>query len=322
VADLDVGRDGRIAMVVGRAQSPHEAVAFESGALRPLSRHNEAWLAGRELGSVVEADFESQDGTRVGALVVRPPDFVPGRRFPTIAWIHGGPVMQDQHDLEGGDSDSFIAQFLAGRGYVVVRPNYRGSSGRGFAFSKAIAADWGRLEVQDVLAAVDGLVAQGIADPARLAIGGWSYGAMTTNYTIASDPRFKAAVSIAGISNALASYGVDEYIHQYDNELGPPWKSFDTYVKISYPFLHADRITTPTLFMCGQEDWNVPLVNSEQMYQALKSLGRDTRLVVYPGAHHLIDAPSYQKDVLERIAEWYDKRLRGAKSLGGAGGGT
>lgn len=307
VSELDVGRDGRVVVVTSRAQAPGEVFAFENGALRPLTRHNDAWLATKALGSVADAEFTSADGTRIGAVVVRPPDFAPGRRYPTIAWIHGGPVAQDQHSFDSGDS--FIAQLLAARGYVVVRPNYRGSSGRGLAFSKAIAADWGHLEVADVLAAVDGLVSQGVADPERLGIGGWSYGAMTTNYTIASDGRFKAAVSIAGVSNMLASYGVDHYIHQYEHELGPPWKSFDRYVRLSYPFLHADRITTPTLFMCGQEDWNVPLINSEQMYQALKSLGRDTRLVVYPGAHHGIDAPSHRKDLLERLVDWYDKRL-------------
>jgi dipeptidyl aminopeptidase/acylaminoacyl peptidase len=307
VAGLDVGPAGKIALVVSRAQSPAEAYAFERGALRPLSHHNQDWLATRELASVIEADFSGPDGTRIGAIVVRPADFAPDRRYATVAWIHGGPVDQDQHDLDGGDS--FIAQLLAARGYVVVRPNYRGSSGRGFAFSKAIAADWGRLEVADVLAAVDGLVAQGVADPQRLGIGGWSYGAMTTNYTIASDGRFKAAVSIAGVSNMLASYGVDHYVQQYDNELGPPWKKLDAYAKVSYPFLHADRITTPTLFMCGQEDWNVPLINSEQMYQALKSLGRDTRLVIYPGAHHGIDAPSHTRDLMERILNWYDARI-------------
>jgi len=307
VAGLDVGRDGRIALVVSRPHSPPEAFAFEGGGLRALSRQNAAWLATKELGAVTEADFTSADGTRVGAIVVRPPDFAPARRYPTIAWIHGGPVGQDAFNLDSGDS--FIAQVLAARGYVVVRPNYRGSSGRGLAYSKAIAADWGRLEVADVLASVEGLVSEGVADPQHLGIGGWSYGAMTTNYTIASDGRFKAAVSIAGVSNMLASYGVDHYIQQYEHELGPPWKNLEVYLKVSYPFLHADRITTPTLFMCGQEDWNVPLINSEQMYQALKSLGRETRLVVYPGAHHGIDTPSYTRDLLERLTDWYDRHI-------------
>jgi dipeptidyl aminopeptidase/acylaminoacyl peptidase len=160
-------------------------------------------------------------------------------------------------------------------------------------------------------------VAQGIADPQKLAIGGWSYGAILTNYVIAADTRFKAAVSGAGTSNAFTGYGTDQYIREYDIELGPPWKNFDTYVRNSAPFLHADRIVTPTLFMCGQEDWNVPVINSEQMYQALKSLGRDTQLVVYPGQSHGISVPSYQRDVLERWVAWFDSRLAGGSKAPG-----
>jgi dipeptidyl aminopeptidase/acylaminoacyl peptidase len=197
----------------------------------------------------------------------------------------------------------------------VLSPNYRGSSGRGFAFSKAISADWGHLEVEDVLGAVDGLIAQGLADPDRLVVGGWSYGGMMTDYVIASDTRFKAAVSIAGVANMLASYGTDEYVQWYEQELGLPWKGIDAYLKVSYPFYHADRIQTPTLFLCGEKDWNVPLVNSEQMYQALRSQGKDARLVIYPGAHHGIDAPRYRRDILERMQAWYAAQL-GAPAAG------
>jgi dipeptidyl aminopeptidase/acylaminoacyl peptidase len=303
VQDLDVGGDGHVAVVAATSREPAEVFALEGRELRPLSRQNQELLAELELGAVEEASFRSKDGTSVGAMVAKPPGFQPGRSYPTLLWIHGGPVGQDQNDFDA------FTQFFAAQGYVVLQPNYRGSSGRGFAFSSVIARDWGHLEVQDVLGAVDGLVAQGVADRDRLVIGGWSYGAMTTNYTIATDPRFRAAVSIAGVSNMLASYGVDQYIHQYDNELGPPWKDIAPYLKVSYPFLHADRITAPTLFMCGEKDWNVPLVNSEQMYQALKSLGRDTRLVIFPGQHHGIDKPSYRRDILERMKAWYEAHL-------------
>lgn len=306
---FDVARDGRVAAVVSRSSAPGEVFAVETGgALRPLSRQNEALLAEVDLGPVEEMDFTGRDDTRIGAMVTKPRDFAVGSRYPTLVWIHGGPVGQDQHEL---DRNALWAQVFAARGFVVVRPNYRGSSGRGFAFSKAIAGAWGQLEVRDVLAAVDGLVARGIADPQRLVIGGWSYGGITTNYTIASDPRFRAAVSIAGSANMLGLYGVDQYIQQFDNELGPPWKPENQrrYLEVSYPFLHADRIVTPTLFLCGEKDWNVPAVASEQMFQALKSLGRDTRLVIYPGAHHLIDAPSYRKDLLERVVDWYERHL-------------
>jgi dipeptidyl aminopeptidase/acylaminoacyl peptidase len=157
---------------------------------------------------------------------------------------------------------------------------------------------------------MDKLVADGLADPERLGIGGWSYGGMNTNYAIATDTRFKAAVSGAGIANAITGYGTDQYIRQYENEIGLPWESLDPYIKISYPFLHADRIKTPTLFMCGEKDFNVPLINSEQMYQALRSLEVPTQLVIYPGQYHGLVKPSYVEDRLQRMIDWYGRYLK------------
>jgi len=153
--------------------------------------------------------------------------------------------------------------------------NYRGGSGFGAAFTRSIFADWGAKEVDDLLAGADEAVRLGVADPDRLGIGGWSYGGILTNYTIAADGRFKAAVSGAGSSNQIAMYGVDQYTMQYDNELGPPWRDPAAWAKVSYPFLRADRIRTPTLFMGGEKDFNVPISGSEQMYQALRTLGAD-----------------------------------------------
>jgi dipeptidyl aminopeptidase/acylaminoacyl peptidase len=105
-------------------------------------------------------------------------------------------------------------------------------------------------------------------------------------------------------------YGTDMYIQQYEHELGEPWKSPDLWMKVSYPFFKADRIKTPTLFLCGEKDFNVPLLGSEQMYQALKSVGVPTQLVIYPGQFHGISIPSYKKDRLERYVAWYDKYLK------------
>ena len=126
---------------------------------------------------------------------------------------------------------------------------------------------------------------------------------------IATDTRFAAAVSGSGASNYLAGYGTDQYIWQYEDELGLPWESIDTYVRLSYPFLHADRIQTPTLFMCGDKDFNVPLINSEQMYQALRSLEVPTQLVIYPGEYHGLSKPSNIQDRLERMIDWYGRYL-------------
>ncbi|PYP05876.1 MAG: peptidase S9 family protein [Gemmatimonadetes bacterium] len=304
VSAFTAGANGKLAVLVSTPLAPAEVFALDGSTLRPLSRQNDEWLARVTLGGVEPITFKSRDGTAVNGFAVKPPDFVPGKRYPTILRIHGGPVSQYQNEF-----DSQL-QTLAGHGYLVVVGNPRGSSGRGEGFSTAIFADWGNKDAQDVLAAVDYAVAQGLADPARLGVGGWSYGGILTNYVIAQDQRFKAAVSGASIANVLAGYGTDQYVREYEVELGVPWKTAGTWVRLSFPFLHADRITTPTLFLCGDKDFNVPLLNSEQMYQALRSLGVETQLVIYPGQHHGINKPSYRRDRLERYLAWYDKYLK------------
>ncbi len=141
---------------------------------------------------------------------------------------------------------------------------------------------------------------------------------MLTNYTIARDNRFKAAVSGSSISNILAGYGTDHYIVEYELELGRPWENLDVWLRNSYPFLHADKIVTPTLFICGQNDVNVPLLASEQMYQALRSLEIDTQLIIYPGQYHGITRPSFLRDRLERNLAWYGRYLKPQPAAGAA----
>jgi dipeptidyl aminopeptidase/acylaminoacyl peptidase len=191
-----------------------------------------------------------------------------------------------------------------------VAVNPRGSSGRGFDFARAIYADWGNKDVADVLAGVDHVVAMGLADPDRLGLGGWSYGSMLTNYVIAREQRFKAAISGAGTSNMLGNYGHDQYIREYELELGTPWANREAYERVSFPFLHADRIVTPTLFQCAEKDLNLPCLGAEQMYQALRSRGLPTELVIYPGENHGLEVPSYLRDRLQRNIAWYDRFLK------------
>ena len=188
----------------------------------------------------------------------------------------------------------------------------RGSSGRGLAYTRAIEGDWGNKEVLDILGAADQLTRSGIVDPENMGIGGWSYGGILTNYTIASDTRFKAACSGAGSALQLSLVGVDQYITQFENEIGLPWKdkNLDKYLKLSYPYLKADRIKTPTLFLTGEKDFNVPAIGSEQMYQALKILGVPTELIVYPGQFHGLTNPAFVRDRLERYAAWFGRYLK------------
>ncbi len=304
LTDLEVGRDGRLAVASSASDVPAELYAVEGRELRPLTRQNEAWRASVRLAPVEEITVRSRDGTEIHGFMIKPPDYQAGRRYPTILRIHGGPVWQFYHDF--GNLDW---QVLAANGYVVLGVNPRGSSGRGEKFSTAIWAKWGQKDSEDVLAAVDWALRQGIADPERLGVGGWSYGGILTNEVIARDQRFKAATSGAGIGNALAGYGTDQYVKEYEAELGTPWKNPKAYMEVSYPFLHADRIVTPTLFLCGDQDWNVPLINSEQMYQALKSLKRETQLVIYPGESHSLGKPSHRLDRMRRYLDWYGRYL-------------
>jgi dipeptidyl aminopeptidase/acylaminoacyl peptidase len=301
---------GHTAVLASSDTQSAEVFALENHELRMLTSHNEALLTEIKFGAVENVSFKSRDGTEIHGQIVKPPSYVSGRKYPTILWIHGGPNGQDQHELV---PESYCPplerQLLAGQGYVVLAVNYRGSTGRGAKFARSIEADWGHKEVEDLLAGVDYAVRVGIADPARLGIGGWSYGGILTDYTIAHDTRFKAAIAGAGSGNQTGMWGLDEYALQYNAELGPPWKSTALYVKLSYPFYHADQIHTPTLFMGGDKDFNVPIAGGEQMYLALRTLGVPTQLVIYPGQFHLFTRPSFMKDRAERYIAWYAKYL-------------
>jgi dipeptidyl aminopeptidase/acylaminoacyl peptidase len=306
VASFSAGADGGLAVIASTPTEVPEIYALEAGKLRRLTHQNDDWVKDVELGTTEEFSSTSKDGTEVHGLLVKPVGFQTGRKYPTLLRIHGGPNAQDENSF------NFDRQIFAGKGYVVVAVNYRGSNGRGSAYQKAIFADWGNKEVVDLLGAMDRVQKMDFVDAGKLGIGGWSYGGILTNYTIATDGRFKAAISGAGSSNQISMYGTDMYITQYENELGPPWKSQDLWIKLSYPFFHADRIRTPTLFMGGEKDFNVPLLGGEQMYQALRSLGVDAQLVIYPNQFHGITIPSYKKDRLERYLAWYDKYLKKA----------
>jgi dipeptidyl aminopeptidase/acylaminoacyl peptidase len=296
---------GHTAVLYTDDDKPGEIYALESGVLRKLTTHNDGLVSELNLVTTEGIEFKSSDGTDVHGLLTKPADFKAGLPVPMLLFIHGGPNGQDEHGF------NFLRQWLATKGYAELNVNYRGSSGRGQDYAKAIAGDWGDLEVKDLLAGVDRAVAMGVADPNRLAVSGWSYGGILTDYTIASTDRFKAAISGAGVAAPMSFYGVDQYILQYDNELQPPWKNPQLYAKLSYPFLEIEkRVHTPIMFMGGTADMNVPLIGGEQMYAALKSLDRPTELVVYPDQFHGFTRPSYIRDRYERWLAWWDKYLK------------
>ena len=281
-----------------------------------LTQHN-AWVDERQPLVAGELIAKAKSGLRpsVHAVMLTPADSespVSEGPMPTLLHLHGGPVAQHQYDF---DIEQHI---MASAGYRIVAPNPRGSSGRGFDYQYAIWAKWGGPDGEDIRLITDTLLREGLADPTHLGVYGWSYGGMLTNYAITRDQRYRAAVSGAGISNMLGGFGVDHYIVAWEQEVGMPWDNLEGWLKLSYPFLEAPAIKTPTLFMVGEADFNVPAVGSEQMYQALRYLEIPTQLVIYPGQHHSFTVPSYEVDALVRHLDWFETYLgrNASQSLG------
>jgi len=300
-----ISRDGSVAATLSSSNEPDEAYLLPAnGGLLRLSKVNDEAMAQIELSAVDYVHFKSKDGTVVAAFVVKPPGYIAGMKYPTILWLHGGPTLSHQAEFD------FRAQIFAASGYVVVQPNPRGSAGYGEEFCKAIFADWGHKDYEDDMAAVDYVLTQGIADPERLAVGGHSYGAISTNFIITQTHRFKAAISNAGEFLYVVNYGADLYSRHWEYELGLPWENRALWEKMS-PFSRVKEITTPTLVLGGDVDSNVTIVNSELMYQSLKRLGVPTMLVVYPGEYHDFVRPSFIKDLYERYLFWYAHYVKG-----------
>lgn len=301
---FNLGPGGEIAVLVSTPQMPSEVFALKRNKLDQLTFTNRDILSGLELGEVVAVSYPSQDGTLIDGFVIKPPGFVEGQRYPAILDIHGGP--QSQYDY----AFQFEGQFYAAQGYLVIHPNPRGSTGKGEAFCLGIWQDWGGTDFEDVMAAVDDAIERGWADPERLGVTGWSYGGMLTNHVITKTDRFKAAITGASATLYVVNYGHDMYQRWWAQELGLPWEpeARELYEKIS-PYNAVENVVTPTLIIGGEQDWNVPIINSEQLYLALLKLGVETQLVVYPGEYHGIDTPSHTKDLYERYRDWFKQRL-------------
>jgi len=305
VGSYSLGKDGSVAAQVGMSERPDEIYLASGGGLTRLTKTNDALIAQLRISPAEYVHFKSKDGTQVAGYLYKPLDYTPGKKVPTLLNPHGGPVGQYTASFD------HLVQLYAANGYAVLRPNPRGSSGYGQKFCEAIFADWGNKDFQDDMAMVDYALAQGIADPDKLGVGGWSYGGISTNFIITQTNRFKGAITGASEVLYAANYGHDHYQKLWELELGLPWENRALYEKLS-PFNKVTNITTPTLIMGGEIDWNVPIINSEQLYQALKRLGRvPTELVVYPGEYHGFTTPSHIKDRLERFLAWYAHYVKG-----------
>ena len=299
---MDMNDKGDMVLLFANLETPNEIYSYQNKTTKRLTHLQDAFVASLKKGYHKGFQSTSSDGTIVSSILHLPDSGA--KNLPLILFIHGGPVAQDDYAFD------MTSRIYAAAGYAVATVNYRGSSGRGVAFTSAIYADWGNKEVKDIVGAADYLIKEGIADPNRLGIAGWSYGGILTNYTIATDKRFKAGVSGAGSSLMMSVYGSDQYISQYEDELGKPWENPKKYEALSYPFYKVKEIKAPVLFMASQADFNVPVIGAEQMYQAFKSEGIPTELIIYPNQNHGIRVPSYIVHRHNAHINWFNKYLK------------
>ena len=301
-SSMDRNDKGDMVLLFANLETPNEIYSYQNKTTKRLTHLQDAFVASLKKGYHKGFQSTSSDGTIVSSILHLPDSGA--KNLPLILFIHGGPVAQDDYAFD------MTSRIYAAAGYAVATVNYRGSSGRGVAFTNAIYADWGNKEVKDIVGAADYLIKEGIADPNRLGIAGWSYGGILTNYTIATDKRFKAGVSGAGSSLMMSVYGSDQYISQYEDELGKPWENPKKYEALSYPFYKVKEIKAPVLFMASQADFNVPVIGAEQMYQAFKSEGIPTELIIYPNQNHGIRVPSYIVHRHNAHINWFNKYLK------------
>jgi dipeptidyl aminopeptidase/acylaminoacyl peptidase len=298
---VNMNDKGKMAALFSTPNVPNEVYLNEGNGFKQLTHLQDAFVNSTQKIVVKGFSATASDNNKVNGILYLPDSNA--KKLPLILFIHGGPVAQDDYSFD------LTSQVYAAAGYAVAAVNYRGSSGRGANYTKTIYGDWGNKEVKDIIGVADYLIKTGVADENKMAIAGWSYGGILTNYTIATDKRFKAAVSGAGGSLMLSFYGTDQYISQYEPELGKPWENLQKWLDISYPFFKVKEIKTPTLFMASEADFNVPVVGAEQMYQAFKSVGIPTQLIIYPNQNHGIRVPSYNVHRLNSHLEWFKKYL-------------
>ncbi|HEX2121896.1 MAG TPA: S9 family peptidase, partial [Thermoanaerobaculia bacterium] len=312
-ASLDVAADGRtIYFAQSTLRRPADIYSMSrSGKLVRLTKENDALLAKLAMGTVEDTWWVGADDTPIQGWVVKPPFFDATKKYPAIVLIHGGP------QGAWGDAWSYRwnPQMFAARGYVILMPNPRGSSGFGQKFVEEISQDWGGRVYTDIMNGVDRLAAQPYVDAARLGAAGASYGGYMVNWILGHTDRFKALVSHAGVYNLESMYGVTEELWFTEWEFGgTPWDNPEQYERWS-PHRFAKNFRTPTLVSHGELDFRVPIGEAFQLYTALQRRGVPSKLLYFPDEGHWVLKPQNSKLWHQTVLGWFDQWLKG-----GAGG--
>jgi acetyl esterase/lipase len=287
--------DVRVLTISTPAQ-PANVFVVKGSNLQKITNEGEDQLAKVALGDVRVVQWKSPEGINLEGIVTFPADYTAGKKYPFLVLPHGGP--------EGNDTlhVSFFPRVLAGMGYVVLQPEYRGSTGYGTEFLNAIYQHFGDRAYRDVDSATDFAIAQGWADPNRLAIFGWSAGGFMTAWTVTQTNRYKAAIEGAGITDWLSFMWTSD-VQQIDYDARWPDKDAEAFLVFS-AVMHSDRVTTPLLILHGAADERVPTYQGRELFEVLAARGKTTRMVIYPGSAHFPSVWEQRRDVIREIAAW------------------
>ena len=310
--DLDIGppagnADPAIAFLGETPAQPAEVTFWRNGTTEVHTTTNPQ-VSSWSLGAVREVQWKNpKDGHTVYGVLSLPPGYQPGQRYKTAIHLHGGP----EEAFTAGFNASWYdyAVLLASQGYVVLQPNYRGSAGQEIAWTEGNYQDAGGGDFADVMAGVDWVIAQGIADPQRLVVSGWSYGGFMTSWTVTHTDRFKAAMAGAAVTDLFSMATTTDiaprYLQSYMGELQANREQYDRHSPVRY----IAACHTPTLVLHGQADLRVPLSQSQEFYHGLSFLGRETQMVTYPREPHIFQEREHQVDSLTRLLAWFDQHL-------------
>jgi dipeptidyl aminopeptidase/acylaminoacyl peptidase len=301
--DFSPASDSVFAFSGGTATQPNEIwLANGSAPAAPVSEFNKDWSSVQLIKPEIFR-YKSFDGVEIEASLLLPANYDGHSKLPLITLVHGGPTGR------WSDSVQDWGQLLVARGYAILYPNVRGSTGYGEKFVEMNRADWGGGDFKDVMAGVDGLIARGVADPNRLGIGGWSYGGYMSEWAVTQTTRFKAAVSGAGMSDLIAEFGTESHPSYDEWFFGQPYEKPEGFLHSS-PFMYMKNAKTPTLILQGENDTTDPLGQSQQLYRGLKHYGVKAELVQYPREPHGPQEEKHNLDILNRILRWYDDNLK------------
>jgi dipeptidyl aminopeptidase/acylaminoacyl peptidase len=306
--EFDVSSTGEIAFVGQTSVAPQELWLRDAeGQAQQVTQLNESLKAYGLIAPEIYK-YKSFDGLEIEAGLLKPADYDGKSKLPAIVLVHGGPTgnWRDAIDTWG--------QLLVAHGYAVLYPNVRGSAGYGEKFMEMNRADWGGGDFKDVIEGVEDVITKGIADPARLGIGGWSYGGYMAEWAVTQEVRhaFKAAVSGAGMANLISEFGTENDSASDEWFFGTPYEHPERYLNSS-PFLYVKNAKTPTLILQGEADPVDPIGQSQELYRGLKRYNVPTDFVVYPREPHGLQEPKHRVDMQTRMLAWFDKYLKPAK---------